>query len=120
MIQARRGWRQPRMPPIMLSRSIRTCRKLTLHLVIIVITGRAISPQGWRNSSKLKRAFRITLISSMRSPLSNDDLGIGTAITALRRNIELDPRDLNAYHTLAGTYYSLRRFPEALATLDRI
>src|SRR5437660_4337219 len=42
------------------------------------------------------------------------------AITALRRNIELDPRDLNAYHTLAGTYYSLRRFPEALATLDRI
>jgi tetratricopeptide (TPR) repeat protein len=42
------------------------------------------------------------------------------AITALRRNIELDPRNINAYHTLAGTYYSLRRFPEALATLDRI
>jgi len=42
------------------------------------------------------------------------------AITALRRNIELDPRNINAYHALAGTYYSLRRFPEALATLDRI
>jgi len=42
------------------------------------------------------------------------------AITALRRNIELDPRNLNAYHTLAGTYYTIRRSPEALATLDRI
>src|SRR5438477_3626910 len=36
------------------------------------------------------------------------------AITALRRNIELDPRNINAYHSLAGTCYSLRRFPEAL------
>jgi TolB-like protein/Tfp pilus assembly protein PilF len=42
------------------------------------------------------------------------------ALAALRRNIELDPRNFNAYHTLAATYYSQRRFPEALATLDRI
>ena len=42
------------------------------------------------------------------------------AIVELRRAIELDPRDINAYHTLAMTYVSLRRFPEALATADRI
>ena len=42
------------------------------------------------------------------------------AIAGLRRTIELDPRDINAYSTLAGTYYTIRRFPEALATLDRI
>jgi serine/threonine protein kinase/Tfp pilus assembly protein PilF len=42
------------------------------------------------------------------------------AIAGLRRAIELNPRDINAYHTLAITYMSLRRFPEALATVDRI
>jgi TolB-like protein/class 3 adenylate cyclase/cytochrome c-type biogenesis protein CcmH/NrfG len=42
------------------------------------------------------------------------------AIVALRRAIELDPRHINAYHTLAITYTSLRRFAEALATVDRI
>jgi TolB-like protein/Tfp pilus assembly protein PilF len=42
------------------------------------------------------------------------------AIAGLRRAIELDPRDINDYHTLAITYMSLRRFPEALATVDRI
>jgi serine/threonine protein kinase len=42
------------------------------------------------------------------------------AIAGLRRDIELNPRDINAYHTLAITYRSLRRFPEALATVDRI
>jgi tetratricopeptide (TPR) repeat protein len=42
------------------------------------------------------------------------------AIAELRRAIELDPRDINAYHTLAITYWCLRRFPEALATADRI
>jgi serine/threonine protein kinase/Flp pilus assembly protein TadD len=41
------------------------------------------------------------------------------AIVALRRIIELDPRDINAYNTLALTYTALRRFPEALATADR-
>jgi Predicted integral membrane protein len=40
-------------------------------------------------------------------------------IVALRRAIELDPRDINAYNTLAATYSALRRFPEALATVDR-
>jgi serine/threonine protein kinase/Flp pilus assembly protein TadD len=42
------------------------------------------------------------------------------AIAGLRRAIELDPRDINAYHALAITYGSLRRFPEALAIVDRI
>jgi len=42
------------------------------------------------------------------------------AIAGLRRDIELDPRDINAYHTLAVTYGALRRYPEALATVDRI
>jgi len=41
------------------------------------------------------------------------------AIMAWRRIIELDPRDIDAYNTLAHTYSCLRRFPEALATVDR-
>src|SRR5207302_4976697 len=41
------------------------------------------------------------------------------AIVAGRRIIELDPRDINAYNTLALTYSALRRFPEALAAVDR-
>jgi TolB-like protein/class 3 adenylate cyclase len=41
------------------------------------------------------------------------------AIVAGRRAIELDPRDINAYNNLALTYSALRRFPEALATVDR-
>jgi TolB-like protein/class 3 adenylate cyclase len=42
------------------------------------------------------------------------------AIAGLRRAIDLDPRDSNDYHALAVTYISLRRFPEALAMVDRI
>src|SRR3989442_6882042 len=42
------------------------------------------------------------------------------AIAGLRRDIELDPRNTIAYISLATTYGSLRRFPEALATLDRV
>ena len=41
------------------------------------------------------------------------------AIDAFRRAIELDPRDINAYNNLAVTYSALRRFPEALATVER-
>jgi tetratricopeptide (TPR) repeat protein len=41
------------------------------------------------------------------------------AIVAWRRIIELDPRDIDAYKTLAVTYSALRRLPEALATADR-
>src|SRR5262245_2243858 len=37
-----------------------------------------------------------------------------------RRTIELDPRNTNAYGALATTYIALRRFPEALATADRL
>jgi serine/threonine protein kinase/Flp pilus assembly protein TadD len=42
------------------------------------------------------------------------------AIAGLRRAIELDPRNMNAYLGLAVTYSVLRRFPEALATVDRM
>jgi len=42
------------------------------------------------------------------------------AIAGLRRAIELDPRNISASHTLAMTYWCLRRFPESLATADRI
>src|SRR5262245_57468836 len=42
------------------------------------------------------------------------------SIGAYRRAIELDPRNTNAYVALAVTYSALRRFPEALATADRV
>ena len=62
----------------------------------------------------------MTLISSMRSPLSNAGLGIGkrrltNSVVSLR-----SIRNTIAYISLATTYGSLRRFPEALATLDRV
>jgi len=42
------------------------------------------------------------------------------AIAGLRRAIELAPRHVLAYNHLALTYAVLRRFPEALATADRV
>ena len=42
------------------------------------------------------------------------------AIDRFRRVVELDPRNTNAYNSLAVTYSALRRFPEALATVDRV
>src|SRR5207247_6584501 len=42
------------------------------------------------------------------------------AIDEFRRVVELDPRNTMAYISLAVTYGSLRRFPEALATVDRV
>src|SRR5207253_8461457 len=42
------------------------------------------------------------------------------AIDRFRRVVALDPRNINACLGLAVTYSSLRRFPEALATVDRI
>jgi serine/threonine protein kinase len=42
------------------------------------------------------------------------------AIAGLRRAIELAPRHVHAYNELALTYALLRRFPEALATADRV
>jgi tetratricopeptide (TPR) repeat protein len=42
------------------------------------------------------------------------------AIAGGRRVIELDPRNIDAYINLAITYEFLRRFPEALATVDRL
>jgi TolB-like protein/Flp pilus assembly protein TadD len=42
------------------------------------------------------------------------------ALGGLRRVLELDPRYHDAYEDLAGTYRWLRRFPEALATINRL
>src|SRR5947199_5958139 len=42
------------------------------------------------------------------------------AVAELRPAIELDPRNITASNNLALTYCAMRRFPEALATLDRI
>ena len=55
-IQARRGWRQPKMPSIMRSRLVQIYRKLILLLAIIATTGRVISPGRWRNSGKPKNS----------------------------------------------------------------
>jgi serine/threonine protein kinase/Tfp pilus assembly protein PilF len=41
------------------------------------------------------------------------------AIAEQRRAVELDPRNIHASYSLATTYWILRRFPEALATVDR-
>jgi serine/threonine protein kinase/Flp pilus assembly protein TadD len=41
------------------------------------------------------------------------------AVAEQRRAVELDPRDIHASFSLATTYRCLRRFPEALATVDR-
>src|SRR5437773_1300369 len=42
------------------------------------------------------------------------------AVRNLQHAIELDPRDVRASNNLALTYCAMRRFPEALATLDRV
>jgi serine/threonine protein kinase/Tfp pilus assembly protein PilF len=42
------------------------------------------------------------------------------AVADLRRAIELDPRNISASNNLALTYCAMRRFPDALATLDRV
>jgi TolB-like protein/thioredoxin-like negative regulator of GroEL len=42
------------------------------------------------------------------------------AIAEQRRAVELDPRNIHASWSLATTYRMLRRFPEALATVDRV
>jgi eukaryotic-like serine/threonine-protein kinase len=42
------------------------------------------------------------------------------SIAELHRAIELDPRNARASNNLALTYCAVRRFPEALATVDRV
>jgi tetratricopeptide (TPR) repeat protein/predicted Ser/Thr protein kinase len=41
------------------------------------------------------------------------------AVAEQRRAVEIDPRNIHASFSLATTYRCLRRFPEALATVDR-
>ena len=42
------------------------------------------------------------------------------AVAEQRRLVELDPRNVHSAWSLSGTYRMLRRFPEALATVDRV
>src|SRR5437762_3587644 len=42
------------------------------------------------------------------------------AIAEMRRAVELDPRNIDASLNLATTYGAVRRFPEALAAVDRV
>lgn len=67
--------------------------------------------QGLPNSADV-----IEAIARMQRTLGHWD----DAVADLRRSIELDPRDIRASNNLALTYCAMRRFPEALATLDRV
>ncbi|HTE87663.1 MAG TPA: tetratricopeptide repeat protein, partial [Terriglobales bacterium] len=40
--------------------------------------------------------------------------------TAMRRVVELDPRNIDAYTLLAGNYMALRRFPDALGVINNL
>jgi TolB-like protein/Tfp pilus assembly protein PilF len=42
------------------------------------------------------------------------------ATAAMRRAVELDPRNIDAYGVLAGSYMALRRFPNALRETDNL
>ena len=58
----------------------------------------------------------IEAIARMQRALGHWD----EAVADLGRAIELDPRDIRASNNLALTYCAMRRFPEALATIDRV
>src|SRR6266481_5269611 len=58
----------------------------------------------------------IEAIARMQRALGHWD----EAVADLRRAIELDPRNISASNNLALTYCAMRRFSEALATLDRV
>jgi TolB-like protein/class 3 adenylate cyclase len=58
----------------------------------------------------------ITAVALIQRRLGHWDEAIG----AFRRIVELDPRYNDAYNNLAQTYRWLRRFPEAVATADRL
>jgi serine/threonine protein kinase/Flp pilus assembly protein TadD len=67
--------------------------------------------KGLPNSAEV-----IEAIARAQKVLGNWD----ESIAELHRAIELDPRNITASNNLALTYGDLRRFPEALATLDRV
>ena len=73
------------------------CRKFTLLLAIISITGCMTTPGRWRNFSKLRRVSRTALMLSERSPVLQRRLGQwDEAIAEQRRLVELDPRSIHA------------------------
>ena len=109
------------MPSIVLSRLTPTCRKLTLLLVIIAITGSAISPGALEEFQQAEKGLPNNVDITNAIALIQRRLGHWEeAIDRFRRVVELDPRNTNAVYSLATTYSSLRRFPEALATVDRV
>src|SRR5947208_635074 len=83
--------------------SPRTIQRLTMR---ICVRGR------FRSAGVLTRK----VMSRVQRALGHWD----EAVANLQRAIELDPRDVRASNNLALTYCAMRRFPEALATLDRV
>jgi len=67
--------------------------------------------QGLPNSADV-----IEAIAKVQRALGHWD----ETVADLRRAIDLNPRDIRAANNLALTYCAMRRFPEALATLDRV
>src|SRR5207249_1937896 len=67
--------------------------------------------KGFPNSADV-----IEAISRVQRALGHWD----EAVADQQRAIELDPRDVRASNNLALTYCAMRRFPESLATLDRV
>src|SRR5439155_6962726 len=67
--------------------------------------------KGLPNSAEV-----IEAIARMQRVLGHWD----EAVAELPHAIELDPRDVRASNNLALTYSAMRRFPEALTTLERV
>src|SRR5256886_1817535 len=57
----------------------------------------------------------IEALAALQRRLGHSD----EAVAKQRRAVELDPRNIHASYSLATTYWVLRRFPEALAAVDR-
>ena len=109
------------MRSIMRSRLAQTYRKLILPSVITAITDSSISLGRSRNSSWPNKVFRMILMSPLRLPLSNGGLGIGKkqlrgCVAPLSLHLVMSMPT----SSLRPTYEALRRFPEALATADRV
>ena len=102
----------------MRSRSIRTFQKFTLLAEIQRSRIRHACSREFRQAEQgLPNSVDvIEAIARVQRALGHWD----DAVADLRRGIELDPRNISASNNLALTYCAMRRFPEALATLDRV
>jgi TolB-like protein/predicted Zn-dependent protease len=77
---------------------------------------RALAELGQAEQGLPNSADVIEAIAGRQRALAHWD----ETVANLQRAIELDPRDVRASNNLALTYCAMRRFPEALATLDRV